>query len=188
MLEDYEPRYDPTVIPIAPGAKTDIDIRNLGSSTQRSNRELVNNQYSIATYSSAYKSCTLTPTVVAKALLELSAAPQHKAAFLEIRPSKVIAAAEDSTGRYREGKPLSPLDGVPVAVKDEVDLDDYSKSLGSCKDFTSQDGGTSWCVKKWEEAGAVIMGKLNMHELGLGGFRIYILRAPAMLTNCRYYQ
>ena len=27
---------------------------------------------------------------------------------------------------------------------------------------------TSWCVQKWEEAGAVIIGKLNMHELGLG--------------------
>ena len=27
---------------------------------------------------------------------------------------------------------------------------------------------TSWCVQKWEEAGVVILGKLNMHELGLG--------------------
>ena len=54
-------------------------------------------------------------------------------------------------------------------VTDEVDLQGYSRCLGSCKDFTSTAGNvTSWCVQKWEEAGAIILGKLNMHELGLG--------------------
>jgi Asp-tRNA(Asn)/Glu-tRNA(Gln) amidotransferase A subunit family amidase len=60
------------------------------------------------------------------------------------------------------------LDGVPVAVKDEVDLDGYKKCLGTLKDFTSKEGGTSWCVTQWEEAGALMVGKLTMHELGLG--------------------
>lgn len=171
-LDVYEPRYDPTVIPVSPRAEGDLDIRSLGSSMQQSDSELVNGQYSIATCCSAYKQGTLTPTAVAKALLNLIQDSQHKAAFLESNPSKVIAAAEKSTKRYREGKPVSPLDGVPVAVKDEVDLDGYGKSLGSGKDFTRRAGGTSWCVKKWEEAGAVIIGKLNMHELGLGMIRV----------------
>lgn len=51
---------------------------------------------------------------------------------------------------------------------DEVDLSGHSKSLGSRQDFTHPGDITSWCVAKWEEAGAVIIGKLNMHELGLG--------------------
>jgi len=51
---------------------------------------------------------------------------------------------------------------------DEVDLHGHTKCLGSCKDYTSPHDITSWCVQKWEEAGAVIIGKLNMHELGLG--------------------
>ena len=56
-----------------------------------------------------------------------------------------------------------------IKCLDEVDLQGYSKCLGSCKDFTSSKGGvTSWCVQKWQEAGGVIIGKLNMHELGLG--------------------
>ena len=172
-LDDYEPRCDPTVIPILHGPKKDLDLSDPVSSAQQSNGELANGHYSIATYYNAYKQGTLTPTAVAKALLRLSSAPEHKAAFLEITPSKVIAAAEESTRRYKEGKPLSPLDGVPVGVKDEVDLDGYRKSLGSREDFTRQGGGTSWCVKKWEEAGAVIVGKLNMHELGLGNLRTY---------------
>lgn len=82
----------------------------------------------------------------------------------------MLAAAEASTTRYAAGKPLSPLDGVPVAIKDELDLDGYDKSLGSPLDFTRKDGGTSWCIQKWEDAGAIIVGKLNMHELGLGKY------------------
>ena len=156
------------MISILPGPKEDLDTRNIDSFTQQSKVELANGHYSIATYSNAYTKGTFTPTAVAKVILKLSSVPEHKAAFLEIQPWKVIAAAEESARRYREGRPLSPLDGVPVAVKDEVDLDGYGKSLGSSKDFTRQGGGTSWCVKKWEEAGAVIVGKLNMHELGLG--------------------
>ena len=76
------------------------------------------------------------------------------------------------------GKALSVIDGVPVAIKDEVDLDGYEKSLGSKQDFTHSGGGTSWCVQKWEQAGAVIIGKLNMHELGLGW------RLQPELLNC----
>ena len=77
-------------------------------------------------------------------------------------------AAEASTLRYLQGRPLGILDGVPIAVKDEVDLDGYKKTLGSARDYTREGGGTSWCVKKWEEEGAIIIGKLNMHELGMG--------------------
>ena len=60
------------------------------------------------------------------------------------------------------------LDGVPVAVKDEVDLAGYKKTLGSSRDYTPTAEVTGWCIRKWEEAGAIVMGKLNMHELGLG--------------------
>ena len=60
-----------------------------------------------------------------------------------------------------------------IRCSDEVDLQGYSKCLGSSKDFTSANGAaTSWCVQKWEEAGVVIFGKLNMHELGLGMHKI----------------
>lgn len=131
--------------------------------------QLPNRQYSVADYYSEYKNDNLTPTVVARTLLKLIAnAPEHNIAFVTIKPSRVLAAAEASTKRWQAGKALSVLDGVPVAIKDEVDLDGYEKTLGSNKDFTRSGGGTSWCVQNWEQAGAVIIGKLNMHELGLG--------------------
>lgn len=120
-------------------------------------------------YHEAYKTGQLTPSSVAEVLLKLiSESPEHRLAFLVLRKKEVLAEAETSTRRYKAGKPLSVLDGIPVAVKDEVDLDGCEKSLGTSQDYTRAEGGTSWCVEKWQEAGALVVGKLNMHELGLG--------------------
>jgi Asp-tRNA(Asn)/Glu-tRNA(Gln) amidotransferase A subunit family amidase len=93
---------------------------------------------------------------------------KHATAFLQVRFDEVRAAAKASSKRWSSGTPLGPLDGVPIAVKDEIDLDGYSKSLGSCWSVESK--GTSWCVKKLIEAGAIVLGKSTMHELGLGEF------------------
>lgn len=168
-LDHFEPRYDPTVIPATSHSETEFRLSALNSLTARGAQTFPNSPHSVIDYHSAYKSGELTPTAVAKALLQLiSSSSRHSVAFLQIREDRVLAAAEASTRRYQDGVHLSILDGVPVAVKDEVDLDGYDKSLGSGQDFTRPGGGTSWCVRKWEEAGAVVMGKLNMHEFGSG--------------------
>ncbi len=170
-LDDFEPRYDPTVIPITKDSESGL---HLSAPTRDSlaagvAQKLPNVPYSIDDYHSAYISGDLTPTAVAKAVLQLiSSSSRHRTAFLQIREALVLDAAEKSTRRYQDGISLSVLDGVPVAIKDEFDLDGYERSLGSSQDFTRRGGGTSWCAGKWAEAGAVIIGKLNMHELGLG--------------------
>ncbi|KAL8910982.1 MAG: hypothetical protein Q9171_003793 [Xanthocarpia ochracea] len=167
-LDEYEARYDPTVIKLSHGSKGQPIEESVMGDTGTDDLKASNRHYSAAYYTSAYRAGRLTPTQVITGLLEqISAKKHHSVAFLQIIPEKVLAAAEASTTRYKSGKPLSPLDGVPVAVKDEVDLDGYEMSLGSPVDFTRKDGGTSWCIKKWDDAGAIIIGKSNMHELGL---------------------
>ncbi|KAL8649700.1 MAG: hypothetical protein Q9210_004251 [Variospora velana] len=175
-LENYEPRYDPTVVKIPHRDMEDAQNRDGEHYQVPSIQEIADqqapspNQYhSSSFYTSQYQTLRLTPTKVIEGLLaQISSKEEHSTAFLQIIPEKVVAAAEASTTRYRNGKPLSPFDGVPVAVKDELDIDGYEKSLGSSLDFTRTEGGTSWCIQKWEDAGAIIVGKLNMHELGLG--------------------
>lgn len=168
-LKNFEPRYDPTVISITSHPETEFRLTALNNLTTQSAPTFPNTPYTVIDYHSAYKAGELTPTAVAKALLQLiSPSSRHSVAFLQIREARVLGAAEASTKRYQDGVYLSILDGVPVAVKDEVDLDGYEKSLGSPQDFTRPDGGTSWCVRKWEEAGAVVIGKSNMHEFGAG--------------------
>ena len=53
-------------------------------------------------------------------------------------------------------------------IKDEVDLEGHPKRLGTTQDFSDPKDATIWCIRKWEEAGAIVIGKLNMHEFGLG--------------------
>lgn len=188
FLHDFEPRYDPTVIPIKPATATAVndssptepDGHSPALLTQLEThlnelaivgkyREYNPRHYTVADYNTAYKLGMLDPLAVAKAILEiLQTSPAHKVAFVRSHENLVLAAAKASTARWKAGQPISVLDGVPVGVKDEIDLDQYQMYLGSKRDFTRSEGGTAWCVRKWEEAGAVIVGKLNMHELGLG--------------------
>lgn len=114
-LEDYGPRYDPTVIPKASDSTVNAGSGSTLDAVYVNGPKCVNRHYTIADYHSAYESGKLTPTAVAKALLAL--VPKHKAAFLDVNKDRVLAAAEASTRRYRDGKSRSMLDGVPLSVK-----------------------------------------------------------------------
>ena len=114
-LEDYEPRYDPTVIPIASESAANAGSGSTVDAVYMNGPKCLSRHYTIADYHSAYKSGKLTPTAVAQALLAL--VPKHKAAFLDVVKDNVLAAAEASTQRYKDGKSRSMLDGVPVSVK-----------------------------------------------------------------------
>ncbi|KAI9889465.1 MAG: hypothetical protein M1814_005248 [Vezdaea aestivalis] len=167
-LKDYDPRYDPTVIPIA------IDALESGikETKQSSLDSSAPRFYSVKDFHSLYKSGRVSPTDIAKILLGLirrdtSPKGKHSIAFLESNEDVILRAAEASSQRYKAGSPLGVLDGVPIAVKDEVDVEGYKTRLGTLQDHTPKAGGTSWCVKKWEEAGAINIGKTTMHELGL---------------------
>jgi hypothetical protein len=171
-LDDYEVTHDPTVAPLAkPSAVENIPLTELPTPRPRPSS---NGYYTSADYHSLYKSGQLTPTDVANAILPLirrdtSPAGPHSVAFLDSKVDLVTRAAEASTARYASGKPLSYLDGVPIAVKDEVDMANYKRMLGSRVDFTNPVNETAWCIKMLEEAGAIVVGKTNMHEMGLGG-------------------
>lgn len=89
--------------------------------------------------------------------------------------SRALDAARASTERYAKGEPRGLLDGVPFGVKDDLDVEGYVCHFGMRYDegnpFFKKSEKTVWAVKKMEEAGAVMVGKLAMHELGVGEFR-----------------
>jgi aspartyl-tRNA(Asn)/glutamyl-tRNA(Gln) amidotransferase subunit A len=76
------------------------------------------------------------------------------------------AAAAASTQRWREGRPLSPLDGIPVSLKDlteSVGLPARKGSLTVSDAPCEQDAPPA---RRLREAGAVILGKTNTPEFG----------------------
>ena len=158
-LETEQVRYEPTVIPTSSSSRsTKVDLFAYLQNVNGRGRHL-----SAGEYQAAFKNGSLTPTIVAS----ISSSPKHKAGFLEIKPSLVLEAAEASTSRWKAGKQLSALDGVPVAIKDEVDIEGYKKTHATGLDLTPNPNITSWCVAQLEVAGAIIIGKTNMHQLGM---------------------
>ncbi|KAH4048193.1 amidase [Parastagonospora nodorum] len=172
-IADAEPRLDPTVIPLAqPGDDAPGSYANVAGSSRAPPKDGQSRFHTIEDIHNAYQSGTLTPTSVVEALLpmirrDVAKRGPHSTAFTESKVELVRQAAEASTQRWKAGKPLGILDGVPFAVKDDLDVRGYKRHVGTGHDYTEgKEVETSWCVKKIEEAGAVLIGKLNMHELG----------------------
>jgi Asp-tRNA(Asn)/Glu-tRNA(Gln) amidotransferase A subunit family amidase len=129
--------------------------------------------YSIAEYHAMYLSGKLTPLAVVESLLPLirrdaSEASHHSIAFIDSHPEEILEAARASTLRYKEGKSLSIFDGVPTAIKDESDVAGYRTTMGRSRNdkIFPVAKESAWSILKWEEAGGIVLGKLNMHELG----------------------
>ncbi|OQR97281.1 glutamyl-tRNA(Gln) amidotransferase subunit A [Achlya hypogyna] len=131
-------------------------------------------RWSIQDYTDAYKAGTVTPLQVARAVLaaieDSDAGDVPLRAFIQVRKDEVLAEASASTTRYAAGKPLGVLDGVPIAVKDEVDVKGYESSYGTS--FLGALNGPAKndaiAVARLRAAGALFVGKTNMHECGLG--------------------
>ncbi len=79
----------------------------------------------------------------------------------------LLAQAEASAQRHREGKTLGPLDGVPVAVKDEADALPFTTQVGSSV-YRIEPTEDATPVARLRAQGALIIGKASMHEVGLG--------------------
>ena len=168
-LKEYDPRHDPTVIPIASSEQELLAVAELPAPEKRKSKKAY---YTCGDYHMMYMSGKVTPLEVVGYLMPLvqrdSEPPgKYSVSFLQVREDLILEAARASTKRYQTGNPLSVLDGVPLTVKDEVDLSGYRKCYGSKLDFTDPDNRTAWCLMKWQEAGALIIGKTNMHEMGL---------------------
>ena len=74
------------------------------------------------TCSTAYAGGTLSPVAVLQAVTERIARRNPALnAFVVLNP-RALDAAGESAIRWRAGRPIGPLDGVPVTVKDLVDL------------------------------------------------------------------
>ncbi len=79
-------------------------------------------------------------------------------------------AAALSTARWREGKALGPLDGVPITVKDSLFTVDMPTSWGTPALRHYQTGHDELAVARARAGGAVIVGKTNVPEFALEGY------------------
>ncbi len=90
-------------------------------------------------------------------------------AFVALRREEIREQARASAERIESGEPKSVLDGVPVAIKDEFDIQGYHTTAGTTFKGSRLAETDAAIVSRLRQAGAVIFGKTALHEIGLGG-------------------
>ena len=87
-------------------------------------------------------------------------------AFASLNEASARAGADASAARWKAGRPLSAIDGMPVGIKDLLETKDMPTEMG-CKayrdNFPKRDNPAVWALR---QAGAVIFGKTVTAELG----------------------
>ena len=89
-------------------------------------------------------------------------------AFITVMSDEALRDAKEAELAIARGERLGPLHGIPVAVKDLIDVQGVRTTCGS---QTSRDLATTadaTCVRRLRQAGAVIVGKTNLNEFALG--------------------
>ncbi|MEU5282312.1 amidase family protein [Streptomyces asoensis] len=93
--------------------------------------------------------------------------------FITVTRERALREAENSQERLSSGNSCSPLDGVPIAVKDLFDVENTVTTAGSLvlaqRPPKSQDARV---VQRISQAGAVLVGKTNLSELAFSGLGI----------------
>lgn len=110
----------------------------------------------------------MTAEAYATALLERCAAGRHLNAFITLQPDRVLEAARNADSKRASGATPGPLHGLPIPVKDSVNTRDYPTTGGTLalRDFVPAEDAP--LVTMLKEAGAIVLGKTNIHELSFG--------------------
>ena len=123
-------------------------------------------------YARAYREGRIDPVRVAEALLDAIRAADAQdpplRAFIAVDEEDVLQQARASAQRWQAGQPRSILDGVPVAVKDELDMVPYPTRMGTAFLGKEPVRADAVAVARMRRAGALMVGKTNMHEFGIG--------------------
>lgn len=126
-------------------------------------------KWDITELSEGIRNKKLSPVEITDQLLKKIESEDEKFnSFVTVTAEEAMEQAKQAESDIQKGNIRGPLHGVPIALKDNIYTKGISTTVGSAifKDFIPEYDAT--VVKKLKEAGAIILGKLNMHEVAYG--------------------
>jgi len=89
-------------------------------------------------------------------------------AFITVTREQALKQAEQADERIKNGKPRSKLDGIPIALKDNLCTKGIKTTCGSKILLNYLPSYNATAVKQILQKGAVLIGKTNLDEFGMG--------------------
>ncbi len=124
---------------------------------------------SIVELQQAIRTKQISPLELTRAYLDrIEALNPQLNAFITLTAESALAEAQAATEAVMHGDELGPLHGIPLALKDLFDVRGVPTTAGSplLKDNLARED--AFVTKQLRDAGAIFLGKLNMHEWALG--------------------
>jgi amidase len=126
----------------------------------------------IASIQQALRDKSLTCHALVQAYLDRIAAYDHKGpslnVILALNPN-ALAEADQRDADYARSGPVGPLHCIPLVLKDNYNTADLPTTGGSAALAGAQPKADAFTVARLRKAGAIILGKSNMHEFALAG-------------------
>jgi Asp-tRNA(Asn)/Glu-tRNA(Gln) amidotransferase A subunit family amidase len=122
----------------------------------------------IAQAVAAFRDGVLTSVELVHACLERAEDGKALNVYVTLDGVGALRAAQAADAARKAGEPQRPLSGIPVVIKDNIHCAGLPCTAGSPAFAGFVPGEDAPTVRKLREAGAIILGKTNMHELAFG--------------------
>jgi aspartyl-tRNA(Asn)/glutamyl-tRNA(Gln) amidotransferase subunit A len=120
---------------------------------------------SVAALAARLRAGELSPREAVEGYLERIDGNRHLNAYISVRAEEALAEADAAVGGTA---PRGPLWGVPIAVKDVIDVAGSRTTAASeiLRDRVAREDAA--VITRLRAAGAIVLGKLNLHEFAYG--------------------
>ncbi len=126
--------------------------------------------HSVSWLSAALARRELSPIELTRAYLErIDRVDDRLNSYVMVSAERALEAAAAAETRASRRERHGPLDGIPIAIKDNIDVAGLVTAAGMEARRIDTAPGDATVVKRLRDAGAVILGKTNMDEGAMGG-------------------
>ena len=129
-----------------------------------------NLQHSILEFAELFRSGKLSPVELTQnCLARIEKLNPLLNAFITVTPESALAQARQAEAEIRSGHWRGPLHGIPLGLKDLIDTEGIRTTAASAIFKGRVPEADAEVVTRLKDAGAVLLGKQNLHEFAYGG-------------------